>query len=67
MLTGHYTGYEVTVTWPQTLVPFLLEHKISLSDRDWIPVPDSVLLLGEQNQVTVAAEIANDFFRLRSP
>jgi hypothetical protein len=65
VLTGHFSGTNFTVNWPRAGVPFALQQTEDASSTNWWDVLIPPEEADQRKQVTLPAESANGFFRLR--
>jgi hypothetical protein len=63
-LTGANT---IVLSWPASVGGFVLQKTSSLSPISWQNVVAPITLVGGQNQVTLPAPAANEFYRLSLP
>jgi len=57
---------QVVISWPTSAVGFVLEGADSLSPPvGWATVPDTPIVIGDQNTVAVAASGVSKFYRLK--
>ena len=67
-LTITQAGQTIVISWPAPSVGFELEAKDSMgADVPWHPTGLLVVLVGNENTVTVPARAEPQFFRLSSP
>jgi hypothetical protein len=64
-LTIAHSPEGMVVSWPAVFSGFVLQANSNLATTNWVDVTDSVLRVGEQNQVTMAPELEHSFYRLR--
>lgn len=57
-------SYTVTLTWPVTVAPFLLEQRSNLTAGSWTVVTNTPTSQGQQNQVVLDRTSGNEFYRL---
>jgi hypothetical protein len=55
------------VEWPVSASGFGLQHTDALGNPAWVPVTNSVTIVGATNQVTVSTTVSNQFYRLYHP
>jgi len=58
-------GSTVVVSWPATIVGFLLQSQNSLASSNWTDMTNAVVIVGSENRVTDPSSNTNRFFRLR--
>jgi hypothetical protein len=58
------TTHTVVIAWPASLNGFSLQQKSSLSMTDWLNATNSPVVIGNENQVTIAPPLGNTFYRL---
>ncbi len=54
----------VAVSWPWPSTGFVLQHNSALGTTNWVDVTNAVEIVNGENQVMLAADAANAFFRL---
>jgi hypothetical protein len=64
---AHTEARSVQVAWATNFADYLLEAATSLSVPDWSTVTNSPVTTGERVVVTLEAEAAGRFYRLRRP
>jgi len=66
-LSVRTSGANVVVTWPMLPAGYVLQSRADLASGNWQPVPNPVVQVGGQNQVTLPASAAKQFYRLGIP
>ena len=57
----------VVVSWPAPATGFVLQQNSTLDVAGWMSVTNTVEVVNDQNQVTVAPATGNGFYRLFHP
>ncbi len=60
-------GSQATLSWPVAAAGYVLESAPSLPAGAWTLEPGAVVVVGDQNTVTVDIGPAGRYFRLRKP
>ena len=58
-------GNQVVLSWPSTASGFALQKTTSLSPLSWSAVTDPVVVVGDQNTVTVSLTGGESYYRLK--
>jgi hypothetical protein len=61
------SGNKLVISWPTWAVGFMLQTTPTLDNPIWDPEPTPVVVVGDQNTVTVMKPDASRFFRLQLP
>jgi hypothetical protein len=57
----------VVIAWPAPSTGFSLQQNSDLNTTVWGSVPNTVNVVGSENQVIVAPPLGNRFYRLKNP
>jgi hypothetical protein len=59
------TTNTIIISWPAPSTGFALEHNSDLSAANWSSVPNSVTVIGGENQVVLSPQAGANFYRLK--
>jgi hypothetical protein len=57
----------VLIAWPSSVTGFNLQQQSVVGNPTWLPVTNSVNVVGNENQVLISPPVGNRFYRLKNP
>jgi len=66
-LAVNHAGNNAVLSWPVSAAGFVLEYTTTLAPPDWTLDPNTPVVIGDQNSVTVEATSGTKFYRLKKP